>query len=143
MNERMTGTSAAAGRSTERDASLGDLFSSLGRDTQNLVRQEMALAKAEMKRSAGQIGMAIAKVAAGALILYAGFLMLLWAAVFGLRESDLSWWASALIVGGAALVVGLVLTLWARSQLKSANLMPTETIESLKDSGNWAKGQLP
>jgi formate/nitrite transporter FocA (FNT family) len=142
MNERMTNASADTGRSADGNTSLGELISNLGRDTQTLVRQEMTLAKAEMKRSAGQVGMAMAKIAAGALILYSGFLMLLWAAVFGLRESDVSWWASALIVGGAALLVGLILTLWARSQLRSANLMPTETIESMKDTGAWAKGQL-
>jgi len=125
------------------DPSVGDLFSGLARDTQELLRNEVALVKAEMSQSAKQMVSAVVKIAAGALILYAGFLMLLWAAVFGLREADLSWWASALIVGGAALFVGLILTLWAKSQLKSANLTPTETISSIKDDRAWVKGQMP
>ena len=137
--------SAETSASTSRPAnepSIGDLFAGLARDTQQLVRNEAALAKAEMSRSAKEMISAIVKVAIGALVLYAGFLMLLWAAVFGLHQADISWWGSALIVGGAALFVGLILTLWAKSQLKQTNLAPTETIDTLKEDRAWVKGQM-
>ena len=144
MKEQSTTTGGAnnTGRSPD-DPSVGELFSGLARDTQELLRNEVALVKAEMSQSAKQMVSAVVKIAAGALILYAGFLMLLWAAVFGLREADLSWWASALIVGGAALFVGLILTLWAKSQLKTASLAPSQTIDSLKEDRTWVKGQMP
>jgi len=143
MREQST-TSGMGGdaRRPSNDAPVTELFSGLARDTQDLLRNELALAKAEMTESAKKMVSAVVKVAAGALVLYAGFLMLLWAAVFGLRETDISWWASALIVGGAALFVGLVLTLWAKSQLKSASLAPTQTAESLKEDRAWVKGQM-
>jgi hypothetical protein len=148
MSERTTGsatpyqTGQSASRSSD-DSSIGELFSELARDTQSLLRQEMELARTEMTRSAREAGMAVAKIAASALVLYAGFLMLLWAAVFGLREADLSWWASALIVGAAALIVGLILLMWARAQMRNVSIAPRETIETLKEDRAWAKGQMP
>ena len=148
MNDRATSTSTSAGVSGNmsrpaNDASLGELFTGLARDTQDLMRNEIALAKTEMSQSVGEMVSAVVKVAAGALVLYAGFLMLLWAALFALRRADFSWWASAAIVGGAAVVVGLILTLWARSQLKRATLVPEQTIDTLKEDRSWAKGEMP
>jgi putative superfamily III holin-X len=144
MREQST-TSGIGGdaRRPANDVPVTELFSGLARDTQDLLRNELALAKAEMTDSAKKMVSAVVKVAVGALVLYAGFLMLLWAAVFRLRQTDLSWWASALIVGGAALFVGLILTLWAKSQLKNASLAPTQTVDSLKDDRAWVKGQMP
>jgi hypothetical protein len=146
MSERTTGaaTSFRNGQSagSNDEASVGQLFSELARDTQTLLRQEMALARTEMTNAARQTGMAVAKIAVGALVLYSGFLMLLWAAVFGLREADLSYWASALIVGAAALIVGLILVMWARGQMRSVSFTPQETIETLKEDRAWAKGQM-
>jgi hypothetical protein len=125
------------------EPSIGDLFSKLARDTQQLFKQEVNLAKTEMAQAASNTGKAIAKLAAGALILYAGFMLLLWAAIFGLREAaDISWWASALIVGGATLLLGLILVLWARGQMKQVSFKPEETIETLQEDRAWAKGQL-
>jgi hypothetical protein len=125
------------------EPSIGDLFSKLARDTQQLFKQEVNLAKTEMTQAASETGKAIAKLAAGALVLYAGFMLLLWAAIFGLREAaEISWWASALIVGGATLLVGLILVLWARGQMKQVSFKPEETIETLQEDRAWAKGQL-
>jgi hypothetical protein len=125
------------------EPSIGELFSRLASDTQRLFKQEVNLAKTEVAQAASDTGKAIAKLAAGALILYAGFMLLLWAAIFGLREAaEISWWASALIVGGATLLVGLILVLWARGQMKQVSFKPEETIDTLKDDRAWAKGQL-
>lgn len=144
MKEQTTTSGMGDGmRRPANDVPVSELFTGLARDTQELLRNELALAKTETTESVKKIVSAVVKVAAGALVLYAGFLMLLWAAVFGLRQADLSWWASALIVGGAALLVGLILTLWAKSQLKTASLAPSQTIDSLKEDRTWVKGQMP
>jgi len=144
MKEQTTTSGTGDGaRRPGSDVPVSELFAGLARETQDLLRNELALAKTETTESVKRMASAVVKVAVGALVLYAGFLMLLWAAVFGLRETDLSWWASALIVGGAALFVGLILTLWAKSQLKSASLAPSQTLDSLKEDRAWVKGQMP
>jgi xanthine/uracil permease len=132
-----TGSASGAG-----EPSLGQLFGDLARDVQTLFKQELALAKTETTESAKRMGMDIAKIVAGALVLYTGVIFLLAAAVFGLRELDLPWSLSALIVGAVVAVIGLFLVLRAKSDLSSTSLAPTETIESLKQDGEWAKGQV-
>ena len=124
------------------EPSLGQLFGELARDVQTLFKQELALAKTETTQSAKRALMDIAKIVAGALVLYTGVIFLLAAAVFGLRELDLPWSLSALIVGAVVAVIGLFLVLRAKSDLTSGSLAPTETIESLKQDGEWAKGQV-
>jgi H+/Cl- antiporter ClcA len=124
------------------EPSIGELISSLARDTQTLVKQEVALAKTELNQSVKQLVSSLVKVVVGGLILYAGLLVLLFAAVGFVRRLDFSWPVSALIVGGITLVVGFILLQMARSGLRGSNLMPTETIDSLKDDRDWAKGQL-
>ncbi len=124
------------------EPSLGQLFGDLIGDVQTLLKQEIALAKTETTQSAKRLGMDIAKIVAGALVLYTGVNFLLAAAVFGLRELDLPWSLSALIVGAVVAVIGIALVLRAKSDLTSGSLAPTETIESLKEDGEWAKGQI-
>jgi hypothetical protein len=124
------------------EPSLGQLFSDLTSETQTLVKQELALAKTELTQSAKDIGMAVAKMIAAAFILYAGLIVLLFAIVALLHKIAFSWWVSALIVGGAVLLIGLLLVLRAKSQLSGANLKPTATISSLKDDAAFAKGQV-
>ncbi len=138
QGQRMTsGSAPGAG-----EPSLGQLFGDLARDIQTLFKQEIALAKTETTQSAKRAAMDIAKLVAGALVLYTGVVFLLAAAVFGLRELDLPWSLSALIVGAIVAAIGLFLVLRAKSDLTSGSLAPTETIESLKQDGEWAKGQM-
>ena len=49
---------------------------------------------------------------------------------------------SALIAGGAALLVGVVLMLIGISRLKAENLMPRKTIEQLQRDASAAKEQV-
>lgn len=124
------------------EPSLGQLFGDLARDVQSLFKQELTLAKTEATQSAKRAGMDIAKIIAGALVLYTGVIFLLAAAMFGLRELDLPWSLSALIVGLVVVAIGAFLVMRAKADLTSGSLAPTETIESLKEDRDWAKGQV-
>jgi cytochrome c biogenesis protein CcdA len=89
--------------------SLGSLISSAISDAQTLVRDEIALAKAELKESAKRVAASSGLFIAAIVLLAYAFLLLLFAAVYGIAEG-LPLWASFLIVGGALvlIVAGLV-----------------------------------
>lgn len=111
--------------------SLGDLLGEVSRDISTLMRQEVALAKAELKDSAS-------KSAKGAgLMGAAGYGALM--AVFFLSVA--LWWALGTVMGGgwAAVVVALiwgvialVLFLIGRSKFKEVQGAP-QTVETLKE----------
>lgn len=112
-------------------ASLGELLGEVSRDISTLMRQEVALAKAELKESA-------AKSAKGAgLIGAAGYGALM--AVFFLSMA--LWWALGTLIGGGwsgvivAIIwalIALVLFLVGRGQLQEVEGAP-QTVETLKE----------
>lgn len=142
MSQSQAQRATADGQAGASEPSLGQLFGDLARDVQNLFKQELTLAKTEATQSAKRAGMDVAKIIAGALVLYTGVIFLLAAAVFGLRELDLPWSLSALIVGLVVVAIGAFLVLRAKADLTSGSLAPTETIESLKEDRDWVKGEV-
>lgn len=124
------------------ERSLGELFGELMGEVSNLVRQEAALAKAEIGEKASKIGVNLASLAAGGAVAYAGFLAIIAATIALLVEvGGLSWWGAALLVGVVVAAVGGVLVMKGISALKSANLAPRQTLESLKEDAQWARNQ--
>src|SRR3970282_1875549 len=88
--------------------SLIALFSDLWRETSTLVHEEAELAKAEMAEKVSQVGTGVAAIAIGGAIIFAGFIVLLFAAVNGLAmmlPPDHAEWLPPLILGAAALGV--------------------------------------
>lgn len=111
--------------------SLGDLLGEVTRDISTLMRQEVALAKAELKASA-------TKSAKGAGLLGgAGYGALM--AVFFLSLA--LWWALSTLMGGGWAgvvvaviwaVIALILFVVGRRQLKTVEGVP-QTVETLKE----------
>jgi xanthine/uracil permease len=122
------------------DRSIGALFSDLARETSLLLRQEVALAKAEIAEKASQAGMGVGMLAAGGFVAFAGLLYLLAAAMLALgKVVDL--WLAALIVGVVVMAIGGILAYVGMNKFKSDNLVPRRTIRTLKDDTEWAKEQ--
>lgn len=125
----------------KEDRSLGELFSELAGETGTLVRQEIALAQAELSKKAVTLGTNVGFIAAGGLVGYAGFLAILAGVIIGLANF-IPAWIAAIIVG--AIVAGTAYFLIASSlaALKSADLKPTGTVESIKEDAKWLKDQV-
>ena len=123
------------------ERSLGELLSELSRETGQLVRKEFELATTEMtgrlKRSSAGAGVA----AAGGALMHAGVLVLLAAFVIGLAQAGVSPWLSALIVAVATMVLGYVLVNRGVGQVRRTTVIPTQTIESLKETATWRTRQ--
>jgi hypothetical protein len=124
----------------KQERSLAGLFSDLARDFSRLFRQEIDLAKAEMREKVGALGSGIGLLAAGGLIAWSGLLVLLAAGVLWLSKL-IEPWLAALAVGGAVLVIGGILLLIGRRRLRS-DLVPRRTLRTIKDDAEWAKEQV-
>jgi membrane protein implicated in regulation of membrane protease activity len=103
-----------------------------------LFRQEVELAKVEVKREASRAGRAGAQLGAGGVVGHVALLLLGMAAAWGLAE--------LIPVGLAFLVVAVVFAIvaWAlisagRRRLQDVNPRPEQTIETLKEDKQWLK----
>ena len=87
--------------------SLMGLFTDLWRETQTLVHQEAQLAKAELSEKVSQVTTGAGEIAAGGAVLFAGFIVLLFAAVGALQlliPSDHAIWIAPLVVGVVVMI---------------------------------------
>lgn len=126
----------------QQDASLGDLFTRLTRDTGILIRQEVQLASREMTDKVTAIGKQTGMLVAGGAVAYGGFLFLLGALTYGLSSLfDLPLWASFLIVGVLAAIVGGILAQRGIEALKHIQMAPQQTVDTIKEDIEWAKEQ--
>jgi hypothetical protein len=122
--------------------SLMALFSDLWRETSTLVHEEAELAKAEMSEKVSQVGTGLAEIAVGGAILFAGFIVLLFAAVGGLQllmPEDLGRWLAPLLVGLVVMIVGYIALAKGRRELKANNLAPDRTLASLRADANLVR----
>jgi hypothetical protein len=113
------------------NTSLGDLLSEVTRDLSTLIRQETALAKAEIRESAGKAAKGVgmlggAAYGAGMAVLFLS--IALWWALGDLM--GLGW--SAVVVAVLWAVIALILYAIGRNQLKQVEGAP-QTVESLKE----------
>ena len=115
---------------------LGELVGEIANDLSTLVRQEIALAKAELKQEAGKAGGA-AGMFGGAGV--AGLLVAVFASLTLMFALD-----ALMPIGWAALIVTLIwagvgayLYTQARAKLRTVK-PPTQTMESLKEDARWA-----
>jgi hypothetical protein len=123
--------------------SLGELFGDLSREIGTLVREEIHLARVELGDKLARVGQDAAKVAIGGAILYAGFLVFLFALVLILDLAIHMLWLSALIVAVVVLGIGYVLVRDGLDQLKHDDVTPRQTLETLQADVAWAKEQKP
>jgi X-X-X-Leu-X-X-Gly heptad repeat protein len=122
--------------------SLMGLFADLWRETQTLVHQEAQLAKAELSEKVSQVATGAGELAAGGAVLFAGFIVLLFAAVGALQlliPSDHALWLAPLIVGVVVMIVGYAILSRGRRQLQAESLAPERTLESLQRDARLAK----
>jgi hypothetical protein len=121
----------AGGQVDVENVSVGDLLSNVSRDLMTLIRQEFALAKAEMKEEARKARRAAGMLGAAG---FAGYMVLLflslalWWALSNLIDQG---WA-ALIVAAAWAVIGAVLYATGRSEMRNVNPKPERTVDTVK-----------
>jgi Putative Actinobacterial Holin-X, holin superfamily III len=122
------------------DVSLGELVGNVTRDLSTLMRQELALGKAELKAEARTAGKAAGALGAAG---FAGYMAVLFASIC-------LWWAlgnlighgwSALVVAVLWGIIGAVLYSSGRKKLREVNPTPERTVDTLKNVPDALKGE--
>jgi hypothetical protein len=122
------------------ERSIGELFSELSRETTELFRQEVQLAKAEMSQKASRVGKNVGFLVVGGVVAYTGVLALVAAGIILLGQV-IPYWLSAGIIGLVIALVGLFLVVKGANTLRQEDPVPQETVETLKEDSQWLKNQ--
>jgi hypothetical protein len=132
-----------AGRNGDRaddpvETSVGDLIGNISNDLSQLFRQEVELAKVELKQEATKAGKAAGMLGGAGFAGYLAVVLLSFALVFGLSNVMDPGWA-ALIVAVIWAVIGAVLYVNGRNKLKTVDPTPRRTVDTIKEDAQWLK----
>ena len=117
---------------------LGDLLARLAHASAGLVRDEIDLAKQEVREKVQSLRTGGIILATGILFAVIAILTLTAALVIGIGNA-IGYGLASLAVGIAAAIIGGILALIRLSKLKKTNLKPEQTINSLKEDREWLK----
>lgn len=129
--------SADMNRSIQRE-SFGELLGELANNSAALVRDEIELAKQEMREKVSVLRSGAVTIAVGGLLAFVALLTLVAAAVAGLAHvMDTA--LAALLVGVVLAAVGGSIAFIGIGRLKRTSLKPQQTIETLEEDKEWLK----
>ncbi len=117
---------------------LGELLGSVATDIQDLVRGEVRLARAELDQKLDRIIMAAIWLVGGALVAFAGLVVILQGVAAALALV-LPTWAASLIVGVLIVIVGALFARSGLAMLSLKTLTPDRTASSLSKDAQVVK----
>jgi uncharacterized membrane protein YqjE len=137
-----TQSTQSTGTTTESSdqRSLGQVVSDLSTDLSTLMKQEMQLAKVELKEEIGKVGKGAGMLGGAGFAGYFVLLFLSLALTFMLDNwlpIEIGALITALLWGAIAAVLAIV----GRKELKEANPQLPQTQQTLKEDVQWAKAQ--
>jgi MFS family permease len=123
--------------------SIGGLIRGILTDLRTLIREEVALARAEIREQAGRARAAAMSFGIAAAALAFGGIFLLIAMALGIADL-LNWpaWAGFLIVAVLLSLIGYVTLASGRKQLANFHAVPQETVSTLKENSEWIAKRL-
>jgi len=114
------------------------LLSGIVADAQELIKQQMALLRAELKADARRTIRAAGLLAGGAVLAVPALFLLCNMLVFLLHEqAGLAIWSSYGIVGAAFLVLSAALVGVGIQRFRSFNPLPDQSVEAFKENVRW------
>jgi hypothetical protein len=122
------------------EVSVGELMTNVTQDLSTLLRQEIALAKAELKEEAAKVGKSAGAFGAAGFSGYMVLLFLSCALWWGLANVMDQGWA-ALIVAVVWAAAGAILYAVGRRNGRHINPTPERTVETIKQVPDALKGE--
>jgi hypothetical protein len=123
------------------DTSIADLLKSAVRDAQDLVRGEIALAKAEARDEVSRLGTGVALLAGALVAALIGVVMMTTALAWAIAEV-LAWpvWSGFAIVTLLLLLAAGALAIVGRRRITARRHMPN-TVDTLKENMEWMRAR--
>jgi uncharacterized membrane protein YqjE len=129
---------------------LTHLFSRLGDDVMQLVNNQLALLKVEIRDEARAFATSAALIGAGAAIALVGFALVNVAVAFGVSTffagsnlSEPAQFALGFVVTGLFYVIlGGIVVAAMKSRLSKIDMVPERTVEELRKDKQWLKNEL-
>jgi uncharacterized membrane protein YqjE len=123
--------------------SIGSLIRGILTDVQTLIREEIALARVEIREQAGRARTAALSFGIAGAALAFGAIFLLVAIALGIA-SLLGWpaWTGFLIVALLLCIGGYFTLASGRKQLARVHAVPEETVTTLKENSEWIAKRL-
>ena len=130
--------------------SIASLLRDLRENAGTLLKQQVKLAKVELKENGTRLGGHVAKIAVGGVITFVGAIVLLVGVgqLLGVLleaaglSNDTAQWLGPVIVGLVVSLIGWMLLSKAKKALSHDVLVPQQTIETLKADQKWAQNKL-
>ena len=122
-----------------RDRSLGELVSDLSSQTSELLRQELRLAKAELRGNLADASWHVTLIGVGVACGLAAIVTVAAAITLFLIELGVVAWLAAVITAAAMGAAAYVFAQSGLSGLRRKSIAPVETIHSLKETTEWLK----
>ena len=130
--------------------SIPTLLRELRDETSTLMRQEVALAKTEMKENVSRMTSHAVQIAVGGFVAYAGIIVLLIGIGHLLGalliragfDAQVAEWLAPSIVGLLVALVGWAMLAKAKNAIANDDLKPRQTIDSLRENKQWAQSKL-
>lgn len=127
---------------TDSSPSMSSLVGGIVQDAQQLIRQEVTLARQELQQELDKAKTAAVSFGAAVGVGALSAVLLSFMLVYLLSDTaGLPWWASFAIVGGVLAVVGGILMAVAKNQASEVHLMPRQTVETMRENVQWLKNQ--
>jgi uncharacterized membrane protein YqjE len=118
--------------------SLGDIVSDVVVDAQNLIRGEVALARAELDQKLEHAIAGLVWTFGGMFVAFAGFIVILMAAVYALTYV-IPAWAASLAIGCLITAIGAGFTFYGIRMLSLQRLTPERTAANLQRDAQLVK----
>jgi uncharacterized membrane protein YqjE len=123
--------------------SIGELIRGILSDIRSLIREEIALARVEMREQAGRVKTAAVSLGVAIVALACGGVLLLIAVATGIADLfDWPVWAGFLLLGALLAAGGIIALTLARSQLRQVHAVPERTVSTLKENSQWIARRL-
>ena len=122
-----------------RERPISELLKQLAQETSTLVRQELELAKAEMREKAGKAGPGFGMWGAAGVTALLALGSLTAFLILALDGAMPNWLAALIVTLVWAAVAGFLYARGKQRVEEAGSPVPEETIESVKEDVQWAK----